>query len=305
MTMSHEQLIEEILPDLRKRAVLGHRWEQRFRIDATEYLQAISARSKRLRAVLGTWAYSAWAEYESLARAEAERARAERQQAEELAQAPFRERRERFWASLRARADSATLRRDVQARGIEVVYHWTEAENLPSILRHGLRSRAGLRALGITPQTHSYGSVAKEAQLASYVGIMLRPHEGMIRRADDPIVLELEPGVLAIDGALFVPGNSARRDLDITNRGALSTLDAFASLFDDDIASRLRDWQSEVWIPQYLSPLAITAVAARSSRTHDQLRATWDSHFAAWPYPVTLLETDAWNQLTRIDIDAI
>lgn len=300
---THERLIAEILPDLRKRAMLGIRWEQQFRTEAAEYLEAISTRTDRLEAELGSWAYSVWREYESLAEAETERARAEDQQAKELAEAPYRERRERLWTSPRARPDAVAMRRIVEARSVGVVYHWTEADNLSSILRHGLSSRSRLRSLGITTRTHGYGSAMKEAQLAEYVGIMLRPHEGMIRRAEDPIVLELEPAVLAVDGTIFVPGNSARRDLDITDGRRLSTLSAFDALFEDDTTDQLRDWQSEVWVPSYVSPLAITAVAARSPQTHARLRGFWQELFGSWPYPVELRETDAWNRITRLDID--
>ena len=201
MTASHERLIADVLSDLRRRAVLGPRWEQKFRTEATEFfLEAMESHTDRLEAELGSWALSLWRDYTTLAKAE-------EQHAKELKEAPSRARRKRMkglWASPRNRPDAAALRQAVEARRIDVVYHWTEAENLESILVHGLRSRHGLRALGIEPKTNSYGSALREAELASYVGIMLRPHEGMIRRAEDPIVLELEPATLAIEGALFV-----------------------------------------------------------------------------------------------------
>ena len=300
MTTDRDRLLNDVLGDLLKRVRLGPQWQAKFRTEATEYLEEMRSLPERWEVDLRRWAYDEWQRYET-------QARAEEQAAREAAEAPSRARRERqegMWASPRNRPDAADLRQAIEARGIKAVYHWTEAENLESIVRHGLRSRHGQRALGLTPKTHGYGWAAREAEMAPFVGITLLPHEGMINRAEDPIVLELEPAVLAIDGALFVAGNSARHDIDVSDRRGLSTLAAFDSLFEG-ATGWLRDWQSEVWVPHYVSSKAITGVAARSAQTHARLLASWKSLFESWTYPPVLFETMAGNRNPMISIDQL
>jgi hypothetical protein len=125
----------------------------------------------------------------------------------------------------------------------------------------------------------------------------------MIKNAAEPIVLELEPAVIAVEGSLFVAGNTARRDIDISDRRSLTSAAAFSSLFGEGATSSVRDWQSEIWVPAYISAQAITAVAARSVETHARLQAAWPALFTSWTYPPTLLETEAWNRLATISLD--
>ena len=124
----------------------------------------------------------------------------------------------------------------------------------------------------------------------------------MIRRAEAPVVLSLEPGVLAISGALFVPVNSARSDVDLSDP-ALTTVDAFDAIFESPVGDRLKDWQAEVWIPEFISPLAIQGIATRDEATHKTLAANWERRFGAWPYAVDVMQTEEWNLISSIALD--
>ncbi|MBA2557024.1 MAG: DUF4433 domain-containing protein [Chloroflexi bacterium] len=300
--MEHDRLIEGVLRDLRYRAPLPPPWPEAFRAEAREFVVAMARYADELELRLRAWAEPVWRDYgdelrrqdadhlEQEARATAAQREAEQQRAMRLA-----DRTERLWQLPGMRPDIAELRTTIERREITRVYHWTEAKNLESILQHGLRPRRWLRERRVATSFHSYGSPAKARQLEDYVGVMLRSHEGMIQHAHDPIVLELEPAVIGVAGTLFVPGNSARADLDVTNRASLTTVEAFDALFDDKAGDWLVDWQSEIWIPGHISPLSIMAVGVRAAETYDRLIAAWPRQFATWPHAVELAFTGTWN----------
>jgi hypothetical protein len=61
--------------------------------------------------------------------------------------------------------------------------------------------------------------------------------------------------------------------------------------------------QSEVWIPNHITALVITAGTTRSDETQRRLAKSRDQLFGAWPYSIEVLKFDAWNRSWTVAID--
>ena len=130
-------------------------------------------------------------------------------------------------------ADADRIQVSAERRGI-LLYHYTDTENLPSILSVGaLFSRSEMNARGIAYVGHGWGRAGKEEELGDYICCGFRPNWGMLRREGAPqAVLQLLPRLVWRAGTLFCRGNSASNEFDLATLMGNTTLEAFDAMFD-------------------------------------------------------------------------
>jgi hypothetical protein len=180
--------------------------------------------------------------YRRITEAEAERRRVEAEHRRTEGEA-----RER-WSRADLKQDPA-FRRIVESRSIEAAFHWTPLRSLGSVLKHGIRPRARLDESGIAYEPHSYGIPRKVYEFRHHVAISIHPQKGMMWRADDPVLLALDPRALALEGAFYAPENTASAHVEFAAIRLLTAAAYLDALFREPGSRELIDWQAEVWIP--------------------------------------------------------
>jgi len=101
---------------------------------------------------------------------------------------------------------------------------------------------------------HGYGRVGKALQFDHYVCVSLYPQKGMMRRETGPLsLLEVRPELLYVEGSFYCPGNSARNDYEFDELVGKTELAHLEDLFEGPGEWKLRDWQAEIWIPEYIA----------------------------------------------------
>lgn len=167
--------------------------------------------------------------------------------------------------SVQFKAEADSIKRELARRGVGLVYHWTLASQIPSILEHGLLCPRLLQERGITYEAHGYGAAGKDVQFADYVCMSFLPHWGMMSRASGPVaIIEMTGVVLTIDETFYCPGNTARNDYDFDEVSNWTEQEHLEALFEDENTYRVRDIQAEVWVPEGVPVAAFRRVLFRS-----------------------------------------
>jgi ssDNA thymidine ADP-ribosyltransferase, DarT len=179
------------------------------------------------------------------------------------------------WGAEGLKPDAAAILETADRLGVQVLYHVTGAGNLPTILQHGILSVAAFDALGIIQKDlHGYGRLEKAGSLSGHVALSIVPHRGMIARIVDPVILACDTVHLARRGTFYADRNTARGDVvldEVMRRESVSDLEA---LFDGERRpGHLRDWQSEVWVPEGIDRDRILAIIYRSNADAEAGRA--------------------------------
>ncbi|MCJ7874568.1 DarT ssDNA thymidine ADP-ribosyltransferase family protein [Phaeobacter sp. J2-8] len=177
-----------------------------------------------------------------------------------------------------ARANA--LQKEVAARGITRLVHFTRIENLPSILQNGLMSRDALQAFDLAPLINDQ---MRLDQATGAVSLSIsHPNDRFLFKSQltsggDFVVLELDPAVLWQNDCAFCCRNAADhrvRDMPLARRREFR---AFTSMFDeiDGLASRSAqglgldaptDVQAEVLVFDRIDPRHITRIVARDPK---------------------------------------
>lgn len=151
------------------------------------------------------------------------------------------------------------------------LFHWTLIDQLPTILQHGLLCRRELDGRGVSYEPHGYGRAGKEEEFAGYLCFSFLPHWGMMANASGPVaVIELTSRLVALEGAFFCPGNSARNDYDFDDLSRCTSVDDFDGLFTGLTDWDLVDRQAEVWVPSVVPVATFNSIYFR---TNDDLEA--------------------------------
>lgn len=178
------------------------------------------------------------------------------------------------------------------------VYHWTGLSNIRSILEHGILCRHRLREKGIAFSEHGYGRAGKDLQFDHYVCVSLYPQKGMMRRETGPLaLLEVQPALLYVDRAFYCPGNSARNEYDFDELVAKTELVHLEELFEGPGEWRLKDWQAEIWVPEFIAAgdiirisFATDAIRQRAAEMCEDVALAKDVIFAVqqrhFPEPI-------------------
>ena len=192
------------------------------------------------------------------------------------------------------------LVQDRRKRSIDSLYYITLAENLPSILQHGILSHrqvlernlayapvydSGIvsnRRLKMTPQQRSlwdYANLYFEARNAMLYRLLF--YSGIPRAADQIVVLQLRPEVMKLPQVLLADGNAASAETRIFDYDP-GALKAIARQIDVEYWSAAdgskRRLQAELLVPDRVPPEYIESVYVASvlvrQRIEEQLAAS-------------------------------
>ena len=159
---------------------------------------------------------------------------------------------------------SKAFREVINRHGIRYLYHFTDRENLPSIIQSGgLYSWAGCDQKGIRIPKPDGGLLSRQLDcrdgLESYVRISFTPQNPMMYvsmnegRISNPVILLIDPEIIEEEGVLFADRNATRNGVQIGD-----SLDALNRIhFDTVKANKYFDvspdeqpfYQAEVLIP--------------------------------------------------------
>jgi len=170
------------------------------------------------------------------------------------------------------KADAA-IREAIQAHRIYHAYHWTPLSSLVSILRVGIRPRAFLDRHGIAYEQHGYGQSRKAFELRDFVAVSLYPQRGMANLALEPVVLALDPSVVAQEGAFYTSGNTAGAAYEFCLFSSWTTADDLHALYEGPDSSKLVNWQAEVWVPGGIDTEHIAGIIVRDQATAAKVAA--------------------------------
>jgi hypothetical protein len=176
-------------------------------------------------------------------------------------------------AGIRFKRQADSIKMVLARRGVGLVYHWTLAAQIPSILEYGLLCPRILQEWGIAHEAHGYGAAGKDVQFAGYVCLSFLPHWGMMSRASGPVaIIEMTSAVLMVDGTFYCPGNTARNDYDFDEVSTWTGEEHLEALFEDPTSYRVKDIQAEVWVPERIPVSAFRRVLFRSAEELDATR---------------------------------
>ncbi len=148
---------------------------------------------------------------------------------------------------------SKAFREVLNRHGIRYLYHFTDRENLPSIIQSGgLYSWAGCDQKGIRIPKPDGGLLSRQLDcrdgLESYVRISFTPQNPMMYvsmnegRISNPVILLIDPEIIEEEGVLFADRNATRNGVQIGD-----SLDALNRIhFDTVKANKYFDVNPEI-----------------------------------------------------------
>lgn len=162
------------------------------------------------------------------------------------------------------------IQESIIRRGIDGIYHFTLASNLPSIFRHGgILSRRLRTQLGVAVKTHDWGG--KEIELQSYVPCGILPPYPMIYKEDEPVALiRIDPQVLYWHDTLFCPAWSSHRQFNLAYLLNNSSAECFEQLFPNDTTNVPIYRGTEVLIKDGVLLAQIQAIYFRDEKDMDE-----------------------------------
>jgi hypothetical protein len=213
------------------------------------------------------------------------------------------------WRDPRVKPSVDTFKESLRRHFLRAFYHWASAASISSILTYGIRSPAQLEGLGLDHQRRGYGGFEKQAALARYVYLIVKPYVGLVARRGtaDAALIEIEPAAAWIDGTLYIPGNSARSSVRMSEMLEMTELEDFEAIFGDASAPFPLDYQAEILVPNSVSPHFIRTITFAGDSAANAARSECASRLAEMPYPPRI---DASDDLgvsagNAIDIDAL
>lgn len=151
------------------------------------------------------------------------------------------------------------IQHETVQRGIQYLVHFTQAWNLPSIVKHGLLSRADLHARGLGTFTSASHRLDEkdEAISVSISAINYKMFKAKQKTCGQTawIVLLLDPNILWTHNCRFCSRNAARRAMK-EHRGRLDGPWGFAKMFSDDMPPpqfQGESYRTETSIPDCLT----------------------------------------------------
>lgn len=178
-----------------------------------------------------------------------------------------------------------SIKAQVQERRIPHLVHFTQAANLPSILRHGIVPIADAQARGLPVQVNDALRL-DNCKDASSVSIGF-PNASMFYkyRCENPwqewVVLLLDPAVLWLKPALFCSQNAASNAMRLQSREQRASVEAFQAMYSDVVGQLQRqqqvlmpydptDVQAEVLIGDVIEPVFIRKAVFNNPATRER-----------------------------------
>lgn len=177
---------------------------------------------------------------------------------------------------------TADLRALAETLGIPHLVHFTRCENLPSILRHGLRSVADCGAAGIPAIRNddmrldgALDGISLSIALPNYR--MFYKYRQLPAEADWAVLI-LSPEILWTKNCGFFKLNAADHRMRDRPREVMTTSHAFREMFETPDVTRdalLRpydpsDSQAEVMVYEQIEPALIAAIAFETKTSRDR-----------------------------------
>lgn len=150
--------------------------------------------------------------------------------------------------------DNLGLKTEINQRGIESLVHFTNADNIPSIIQHGILSKNELDNHGISYQHNDYMRLDNNLDAISLS--VTFPNYRMffpLRKATGSnwVVLLICPEIILSADCLFYSTNAANREMHSIDQNECKTLKAFKSMFyDRDIRKKVNMDDNETTDPQ-------------------------------------------------------
>ena len=174
------------------------------------------------------------------------------------------------------KSDWNLLKESIERRGVECLFHYTLAENFPSILKSGmLLSRKLMREKGINPAIiHGWGS--KKNDLENYCCLGFIPPLAMLKKEEKSIILlSINVRVIGYEKTCFSPMNSAKSVIQSKDVMERTHLDAFDGLFKNHNSKYPVSPQSEVLVPNGISLKDIEFIYFNSKKEWKPYRWKW------------------------------
>ena len=147
---------------------------------------------------------------------------------------------------------------------ITKLFHFTDASNIPSIMKHGLMSGASLIEKSIESKMNSdelSRALDSQADLENYVRLSFGPNNPMMhqavaeKRISRPVMLEIKLEVVSRKGVRFFDCNATRADARHSNNPSIVRFDVVRAKRQGDVEKDLqRFYQAEVLIPSPIPP---------------------------------------------------
>jgi hypothetical protein len=213
------------------------------------------------------------------------------------------------WRDQRLKPNADAFKASLRSHFLQAFYHWAPTNSVRSILDYGLRSPAELRDLGLDHRRRGYGSYEKQAVLAGYVYLMVKPYLGLVsqRGMRESILLEIEPTAAWTAGAVYVPGNSARSSIRIADLLRLTEIHHFELLFGEPDAPVPLDYQAEILVPESVSAHFIRRITCSEPSIAARLVNECHDRLAEMPYPpqIDFAEDLGLSRANALSIDAL
>jgi hypothetical protein len=173
------------------------------------------------------------------------------------------------------------IRRETIRRGIPYLMHFTQAGNLPSIVTHGLLSRAALAKRNLNAFfSDRWRLDAKDEAISLSVSavncLMFRAKQRKCGRASW-IVLFLDPSILWKHNCRFNCRNAAQQRMR-EHRGFLGGPYGFSQMFSDDMRPPLyhgASYRASTGIPSFLTTHPDAEVQVLGSIVPDDILGAW------------------------------
>lgn len=148
--------------------------------------------------------------------------------------------------------DKSGLEAEINQREIKALVHFTNADNIPSIIQYGILSRNELDNQGILYQ---YNDIMRlDGRLDAISLSVTFPNYKMFYLSRQVagtnwVVLIIDPNIILYADCLFYYTNAANRAMHLIDQNEHKTLEAFKSMFYDHFTRKIID-DNETTDPQ-------------------------------------------------------
>lgn len=181
------------------------------------------------------------------------------------------------------------IRAIAASRGIERLFHFTPAPNLPSIIEYGLASRSDLERNTLSVYTSIEQRLDNENQAISVSVSAINHRMFEAKRAAsgraDWVVLALSPSILWTHECRFYPRNAARREM-LRHRGFIGGPWAFSQLFADTSPQGFvgASYRSETQIPDSMTTYSEAEIQVMEPIDPEHIIGAWVSDLELAPF---------------------
>lgn len=184
------------------------------------------------------------------------------------------------------------IEKNAKSRGVEWLYHFTNASNLASILSVGLLSRRVLDALEVKYSSNDNSRVDRRLNTIScsimWPNYKLLYKNKEIYNGENYVILRINASLIWQKKCLFLPSNAASLMNVLTPNEEFVGADAFENMFTDKCANILRtgktrafwptDPQAEVLVEQNIPLQYIEGVICENEDTVNKLKQKFPEH---------------------------